>query len=98
MVVELHVVEIDEVAHCLVDCGIGSVLVVFLAEVRGLRSMSDDVAGQQLSQLGGESYEPFLAKACLHRWVVLPINIHAIEVVLLHIISQLDRAGDRVDV
>jgi len=45
LVVELDVVEVDEVSDLLVDSDISSIFIVFLTEIRGLRSMGKTWSG-----------------------------------------------------
>ena len=46
LVVELHIVPVDQVAHCLMHGHVGSVGVMFLLEVGSLGCMRDEVVGQ----------------------------------------------------
>lgn len=81
LVVELDVVEVDGAAHLLVDGHVASILVETLLEIWALGSVGDNMVWKVGPELFLELYDPVLAFAGLHCCVVLPIDVHSVEVV-----------------
>lgn len=65
--------------------------VALLREVRGLRSVADDMIGKQFSESETEVNEPILSGAVssVHGCAVLPVDIHSVEIVFLNELAQL---------
>jgi hypothetical protein len=78
----LDVVKIDVLPYLVVDCGISAVGIALFAEVRCLRSMSDDIARKQTSQLFSKSDQPSFADTIVHCRVVLIVDVGSIKMVV----------------
>ena len=78
LVVELDHIEIYQVAYFLVDCDVASVLVVFIFEVGGLGGVTEDVVGYLGPDCLCEFDDPVLSLACVHGFVVLPVDVSSI--------------------
>ena len=96
LVVELDHVEVDHTAHLLIDRDVSSVFVVFVLEVGSLRSVSENMVRSNGSESFGEFYQPFFASACVHGFVVLPIDVSSVKIVSFDELSKGCSALDRV--
>lgn len=82
LVVKLHIIKVDCVAHSVVDRLVCAVAVVLFFEVWGLWTVSDDMIGQKRAELGLKRDQPLLTCSCLHCGIVLPVNIYSIKIVV----------------
>jgi hypothetical protein len=64
------------------DRGVSAVGIALFAEVRCLRSMSDDIARKQISELFSKSDQPSFADTIVHCRVVLIVNVGSIKIVV----------------
>jgi hypothetical protein len=64
-------------------------LIVLLFKVGGLRSVGDNVVGDNLSEGNSEVYNPLLALPFLHCHVVFPVNVHSVKVVVKDPVAEL---------
>ena len=78
LIVKLDIIEIDKMSDLLVDVDICSIFVPFCAKIRSLRSMSDYMIGNNLSEFLCERYQPLLACSVLHGVIIFPVNIDSI--------------------
>ena len=96
LVVALQHVEVDEVADVVVDGLVAAVDVVLVLEVGGLRAVAQDVVRDHCAHCLRELYQPVLASAAVHRLVVLPVHVPAVQVVVQDELSELRPARYRV--
>ena len=71
LVVELKEIEIDQIAHLLVNCDIGSIRVEGIFEVRSLRAVGHNFIRNDLSKRLCEFNDPILPSSHLHSAIVL---------------------------
>jgi hypothetical protein len=89
LVVELDHVVVDGVANLAVNSHVSTIAIVLLLEVGSLGSVSNDVVRQQFPEFELEGDEPGLPCAGLHGCVILPVDVHAVEVVVDHELAEI---------